>query len=267
MIDCTWNSTNIANNSGGAIQAGTKLTGTYDYFDPENDAEGVSTFRWLRDGQPIANATEKNYTVTAADEGKDLIFEVTPVAQGGVLQGPAYPSVAIEVKANEAPVASAVSITGDNGGNSRKGDTLTGAYTYSDSESDAEGVSTFRWLRDGETIANATAVSYTVTAEDEGKSIVFEVTPVANAGTLAGAPEVSVNTISVPENGAPMAAAVSVSSNTGGVIKAGTVLTGTYTYEDDENDDEQKPGGSVESNKDEIKKETGQVVSLDNFRK
>ncbi|CAA0125297.1 Uncharacterised protein [BD1-7 clade bacterium] len=228
----------VADNTAGVVKAGTLLTGSYDYVDAEDDAEGASAFRWLRDGQPIADATEKNYTVTAADEGKDLIFEVTPVAQGGVLQGAAYQSVVIEVQANEAPVASAVSITGDNGGNTRKGTTLTGTYTYSDSESDAEGASTFRWLRGGEAIADATAVTYTITAEDEGKNIVFEVTPVANAGALAGAPAVSTNTISVPANGAPMAVGVSVSNNTDDVIKVGTVLTGSYTFKDDENDDE-----------------------------
>ena len=39
------------------------------------------------------------------------------------------------------------------------------------------------------------------------------------------------------------------------------------TNEDDDDTDEQKPTVSEESNKDETKKETGQVVSLDNFRK
>ena len=39
------------------------------------------------------------------------------------------------------------------------------------------------------------------------------------------------------------------------------------TNEEDESTDEQKPTVSKESNKDDTKKETGQVVSLDNFRK
>ena len=39
------------------------------------------------------------------------------------------------------------------------------------------------------------------------------------------------------------------------------------TNEEDEDIDEQKPTVSKESNKDDTKKETGQVVSLDNFRK
>ena len=39
------------------------------------------------------------------------------------------------------------------------------------------------------------------------------------------------------------------------------------TNEEDEDTDEQQPTVSKESNKDNTKKETGQVVSLDNFRK
>lgn len=39
------------------------------------------------------------------------------------------------------------------------------------------------------------------------------------------------------------------------------------TNEEDEDTDEQKPTVSEQSNKDDTKKETGQVVSLDNFRK
>ena len=39
------------------------------------------------------------------------------------------------------------------------------------------------------------------------------------------------------------------------------------TNEEDEDTDEQNPTVSKESNKDDTKKETGQVVSLDNFRK
>ena len=39
------------------------------------------------------------------------------------------------------------------------------------------------------------------------------------------------------------------------------------TNEEDEDTDEQKPTVSKESNKNDTKKETGQVVSLDNFRK
>jgi len=53
--------------------------------------------------------------------------------------------------------------------------------------------STFRWLRNGATIAGATASTYTLVAADGGASITFEVTPVAatGAGATIGTPVLS----------------------------------------------------------------------------
>ena len=67
---------------------------------------------------------------------------------------------------NSAPTASGVSITDNNGGNTVTGDGLTGNYTYADADSDAEGMTTFRWLRDGVAIAGATASTYTLVVAD-----------------------------------------------------------------------------------------------------
>ncbi len=88
--------------------------------------------------------------------------------------------------ANDVPTASAVSITDDNGGSAVVGDSLTGSYTYSDVDSDAEGTSTFRWLSDGAAIAGATASTYTLVSADIGASITFEVTPLAATGNITG---------------------------------------------------------------------------------
>lgn len=57
------------------------FTGTYRYEDSELDPEGISTFRWLRNGVPIPGATERTYVLAAADLGTTLTFEVTPVAR------------------------------------------------------------------------------------------------------------------------------------------------------------------------------------------
>ena len=68
---------------------GSTLTGDHEYNDAENDTEGQSTFRWLRSDtvngtyQAISGATGKTYTLTAADVGKFLKFEVTPLAVTG----------------------------------------------------------------------------------------------------------------------------------------------------------------------------------------
>ena len=170
----------------GTAQVGQELTGSYTYFDADGDAEGVSTYRWLRDGAPIAGAVGESYTLVAADEGTLIVFEVTPVAQSGESPGAAAPSAAVGPVAsaggNVAPEATGVSI----GGTAQVGQELTGSYTYFDADGDAEGVSTFRWLRDEAAIAGAVADSYTLVAADEGALIVFEVTPVAQSGEIPG---------------------------------------------------------------------------------
>ena len=52
------------------------------------------------------------------------------------------------------PTASNVSI---NNATPVLGDELTGLYTYDDADGDAEGTSTYRWLRNGAAISGATA--------------------------------------------------------------------------------------------------------------
>ena len=87
---------------------------------------------------------------------------------------------------NQAPTVSAVSIVDVNGGEAEVGDVLSGDYRYADADGDAEGESTFRWLRDGAPIPGATNQAYTLTTADIGHSITFEVTPVAQTGVRQG---------------------------------------------------------------------------------
>jgi len=64
----------------GTAQVGQVLTGSYTYADANNDPQGASTFRWLRNGVAIAGATASTYTLVGADQGNTITFEVTPVA-------------------------------------------------------------------------------------------------------------------------------------------------------------------------------------------
>lgn len=94
------------------------------------------------------------------------------------------------VEPNEKPTATDVTITGT----MQVGNVLTGNYTYSDTEDDEEGTSTFRWLSSDtetgtfEAITDATATTYTPT---EAGWIKFEVTPVAKTGEQTGDPVLS----------------------------------------------------------------------------
>jgi hypothetical protein len=83
---------------------------------------------------------------------------------------------------NSPPEATGVSIAGT----PVVGQMLTGTYVYADPNGDPEGTSLFRWLRNGVAVAGATSQSYTLVAEDAGKVLVFEVTPVAVTGALIG---------------------------------------------------------------------------------
>ena len=58
------NATPVASsvNITGTPNVGAILTGHYTYTDADNDPEGTSTFRWLRDGVAITGATSTTYT-------------------------------------------------------------------------------------------------------------------------------------------------------------------------------------------------------------
>jgi len=120
---------------------------------------------------------------------------------------------------NTAPTVSNVSISGNNS----IGETLTGIYTYSDAENDAEGVSTFRWLRDGSAISGATSITYRLNALDANTELAFEVTPIATNGTTTGN-AVTSNSITV--------AAIPTPLNDTGITFCGDAYTGTTDNND-----------------------------------
>ncbi|HEV8382690.1 MAG TPA: hypothetical protein VGQ29_13970 [Gemmatimonadales bacterium] len=168
----------------GTPQVDQVLTGNYTYGDVDGDAEGTSTYRWLRGSTPISAATARTYTLVSADQGTLIQFEVTPVAASGASPGSAVlsPAVGPVGGTNVAPSASNVSITGD----PVAGHVLTGQYTYADADGDAEGTSLYRWLRNGSDISGASGRTYTLVAADVGTMISFRVTPVAAVGTSPG---------------------------------------------------------------------------------
>jgi len=75
----------ITDANGGAL-SGDTLSGSYTYADAENDNEGDSTFRWLRNGAAIDGATAITYTLVAVDSGQVITLEVTPIATTGNLR-------------------------------------------------------------------------------------------------------------------------------------------------------------------------------------
>ncbi|MDP3708518.1 MAG: hypothetical protein Q8R56_10590, partial [Polaromonas sp.] len=81
----------------GMAQVGQLLTGNYTYADANNDSQGTSTFRWLRNGVAIAGATARTYTLVGADQGNLITFEVTPVSTVAPTTGIPAASAAVNV--------------------------------------------------------------------------------------------------------------------------------------------------------------------------
>lgn len=208
-VDSVWedvycmpvNNAPVASNvtiSATSFDVGQILSGNYTYSDIEGDPEGTSTFQWYRADNSagtlnmasIGGATTQNYTLTAADIGKYISFAITPIAATGTTTGTETFSVYEgPIDANDAPVASTVSITGC----TAVAEVLNATYTYSDDESDPEGVSTYQWYTATDAsgtgsspILGATASSYTIQATDLNQFISVAVTPVATVGTSPG---------------------------------------------------------------------------------
>jgi hypothetical protein len=121
-----------------------------------------------------------------ADEHPDVITtDAAAVARTWNVGNPNHAAQFPSCGTNGAPVANGVSISGT----PVVGQTLNGSYVYSDAEGDPEGATTFRWLRNGtNSIAGASTQSYVLAPADEGDTLTFEVTPVAQSGSLAGQP-------------------------------------------------------------------------------
>ncbi|MDH5231323.1 MAG: FG-GAP-like repeat-containing protein, partial [Gammaproteobacteria bacterium] len=173
----------ISNSVEGDIFVGHTLLGDYTFLDADGDVERESGFRWLRDGESIENAIETSYVLQREDSGKQITFEVTPVADAGITNGQVSISAAITVL-NSPPFASEVRITDGNGGYALVGDELTGHYQFNDVDGDPELVSVFKWYRNGELIEDATSSNYTLVELDVPTQITFEVTPIVTTGNV-----------------------------------------------------------------------------------
>lgn len=167
----------------GALTVGQQLTGSYAFNDVNSDNEGTSTFQWYRDGDAISGETSSAYTLTAADQGSNIVFGVTPVAISGTLVGAEVMSTASSIPAaNSVPTATNVTINGT----PAIDETLTGSYTFNDVDHDAEGASTFSWYRNDTLLPNETGSTYVIVAADIGNEITFGVLPMSASGVAVG---------------------------------------------------------------------------------
>jgi len=147
----------------GTPLVGKALTATGSTF----DFTSTIGYQWLRDSQPILNQNQSTYTLTFADDTHLISCLVTTNKTGFSPASTTTP--ALRVSSSRAPSASIV-------GNPAVGSTLVAKPEIDDITQ-----VTYKWFRDGRSIAGATSGSYTPIAADLGKAITVTTT-VSQAG-------------------------------------------------------------------------------------
>jgi hypothetical protein len=154
----------------GTAQVGATLTATAPAWTP---AATTTVYQWLADGVAITDANGLSYTVTVADLGKKLTFEVSGTADGYAEAVATSAETAAVVDGVLTTVTPTIAPTAP-----KVGDTLTATVgTWAP----AAAALSYQWLADNAVITGATGVTYLLDAADLGKKISFAVT-----GTLAG---------------------------------------------------------------------------------
>ena len=121
-------------------------------------------YQWLRDGKPIPGATARMFDPRGWGSTGLLSVRVTGHAPGF---NPAT-GTSEQRKVSDFDQAPGAVVTGGTG----LGDVLTAADDVPWSARPGE--HTYKWLRDGVAIPGATALTYTITAKDQGHTLVLE---------------------------------------------------------------------------------------------
>lgn len=161
--------------------AGAEVGARYNYT--FRSSNGVSSFSGMGTIHSSNQQVSGIYLSGLEDGTITLYVELTDSSRN---TSPQVTASAIK-NTNEVPTASLVSINGT----LTVGESLTGAYTYSDADDDVESGSSYKWYRSddatgtGKTlISGAVNQQYTIQSSDIGKHLSFEVTP--NDGKDAG---------------------------------------------------------------------------------
>ena len=162
----------------GTAQMGETLTaGTSEVADADGLSNATFGFQWLTDNADIASATGSSYILTDSDEGKAISVRVSFTDDAGNAETLTSEATdAVEARANN-PATGAPTITGT----AQVGKTLTADTSgVADADSLSNAAFSFQWTRnDGSAdadIQDATASTYTLTSDDEGKAIKVRVT-------------------------------------------------------------------------------------------
>ena len=153
----------------GTAQVGETLTANTSGVADEDGLENVTfSYEWLADNADISGATGFTYTLADSDEGKAITVQVSftdDAGNGEALTSGTTEAVAAAPTPNT-PATGAPTISGT----AQVGETLT---VDTSGIADADGLEnvsfSYQWLADDAEIAGATGLTYTLSADDEGK--------------------------------------------------------------------------------------------------
>ena len=230
----------------GILTMGETLHATYTVSDDDGDDVSSTTVQWFRANNAtgagkvaIPGQTGADYTIQVADEGKFLIFEVTPRSSSPIANTGTVASVAtagaVIALAGSAPTATDLGITGT----AKVGNTLRGEYRHQDVDAgEVEGLSTYQWYRADDAsetnlvaIPNATGREYVPTAVDQGAFLYFGVVPVSVSGSPKVGIEYRVHT-SVAVEAAVGTKPTATGVRIDGTPQVGLELQGIYAFND-----------------------------------
>lgn len=142
------------------IRPGTVLTAT----NTLTDLDGLNTihYQWLRNGKVISSATNDTYTLTAADNNKNISVKASYVDGFGAKESVTSVSdlISLNSKATGALTISGLPVV----------DTVL-SLTNKIKDVDGVGTLSYQWLRDGVAITDAVDPTYKLTSADVNKSI------------------------------------------------------------------------------------------------
>ena len=209
---------------GGTAQVGETLTADTSGISDEDGLDNVSfAHQWLADDAEIHGATDSTYTLTDAQEGTVIKVRVSFTDDGGndeTLTSTA--TGAVEARPNN-PATGAPTITGT----AQVDETLTvDTSGISDGDGLDDATISYQWLADDSDIVGAIGSTYTLVADDEGKTIKVRVSFADDRGndeTLTSTATASVAAATAQNSIATGAPTIS------GAAKVGHALTADAT--------------------------------------
>ena len=226
----------------GAAQVGETLTAeTSSIADADGLDNATFTHQWLADDVDISGATGASYTVTDSEEGKAVKVTVSFTDDAGNAETLTSQATATVATKPNNPATGVPTISGA----AQVGETLTADTSGID---DDDGLSnatfSYQWIRnDGSAdadIQDATGSTYTLTSDDEGKTIKVRVTftdDAGNAETLTSyataAIEARANNLATGQPTISGAAQVgeTLTVDTTGIADADGLRNATYSYQ------------------------------------